>query len=80
VLVIELLSVAGESGSPRENRREESSDDNDDGTIGRGALESLNGMLLFGLTTAFLFAMIQRVWPLKSSEGYRFYQGPDPKQ
>ncbi len=30
-----------------------------------GALESLNGMLLFGLTTAFLFAMIQRVWPLR---------------
>jgi hypothetical protein len=29
-----------------------------------GALESLNGMLLFGLTTAFLFAMIQEVWPL----------------
>src|SRR3990167_5657976 len=29
----------------------------------RGALEALNGMLLFGLTTAFLFAMIQRVWP-----------------
>jgi hypothetical protein len=29
-----------------------------------GALESLNGMLLFGLTTAFLFAMIQKVWPL----------------
>ena len=29
-----------------------------------GALESLNGMLLFGLTTAFLFSMIQRVWPL----------------
>jgi hypothetical protein len=28
-----------------------------------GALESLNGMLLFGLTTAFLFAMIQKVWP-----------------
>ena len=27
-----------------------------------GALESLNGMLLFGLTTAFLFAMIQEVW------------------
>jgi hypothetical protein len=24
-----------------------------------GALEALNGMLLFGLTTAFLFAMIQ---------------------
>ena len=29
-----------------------------------GALEALNGMLLFGLTTAFLFAIIQRVWPL----------------
>ncbi len=28
-----------------------------------GALEALNGMILFGLTTAFLFAMIQRVWP-----------------
>jgi hypothetical protein len=28
-----------------------------------GALEALNGMLLFGLTTAFLFAMIQKVWP-----------------
>jgi hypothetical protein len=33
-----------------------------------GALESLNGMLLFGLTTAFLFAMIQRVWPLGSRQ------------
>jgi hypothetical protein len=29
-----------------------------------GALESLCGMLLFGLTTAFLFAAIQKVWPL----------------
>jgi hypothetical protein len=28
-----------------------------------GALEALNGIILFGLTTAFLFAMIQRVWP-----------------
>jgi hypothetical protein len=33
-----------------------------------GALEALNGMLLFGLTTAFLFAMIQRVWPLGSRD------------
>ena len=31
-----------------------------------GALEALDGMLLFGLTTAFLFAIIQRVWPLGS--------------
>jgi hypothetical protein len=31
-----------------------------------GALEALNGMLLFGLTTAFLFAMIQEIWPLGS--------------
>jgi hypothetical protein len=33
-----------------------------------GALEALNGMLLFGLTTAFLFAMIQQVWPLGSRQ------------
>ncbi|MGD0117783.1 MAG: hypothetical protein ABSD30_06945 [Candidatus Binatus sp.] len=33
-----------------------------------GALEALNGMLLFGLTTAFLFAIIQRAWPLGSRE------------
>jgi hypothetical protein len=33
-----------------------------------GALEALNGMLLFGLTTAFLFAIIQRIWPLGSRE------------
>jgi len=31
-----------------------------------GALEALNGMILFGLTTAFLFAMIQQIWPLGS--------------
>jgi hypothetical protein len=31
-----------------------------------GALEALDGMLLFGLTTAFLFAMIQEVWTLES--------------
>ena len=36
-----------------------------------GALEALNGMLLFGLTTAFLFAMIQQVWPLTLREGRR---------
>ena len=35
-----------------------------------GALEALNGMLLFGLTTAFLFAMIQKVWSLRS-RGHR---------
>jgi hypothetical protein len=31
-----------------------------------GALEALNGILLFGLTTAFMFAIIQQVWPLGS--------------
>ena len=36
-----------------------------------GALEALNGMLLFGLTTAFLFAMIQRAWPLGSRDHRR---------
>jgi len=28
-----------------------------------GALEALNGLMLFGLTTAFLFKMVQQVWP-----------------
>jgi hypothetical protein len=32
-----------------------------------GALEALNGWLLFGLSTAFLFAVIQKVWLLSSS-------------
>ena len=33
-----------------------------------GALESLNGWLLFGLTTAFLFGMVEKVW-LTDSRG-----------
>jgi len=33
-----------------------------------GALEALNGLLLFGLTTAFLYAHVQRVWPLDRGE------------
>jgi hypothetical protein len=36
-----------------------------------GALEALNGMLLFGLTTAFLFSMIQTIWPLRGREHHR---------
>jgi hypothetical protein len=31
-----------------------------------GALEALNGMILFGLTTAFLYSMIREVWRPKS--------------
>jgi hypothetical protein len=31
-----------------------------------GALEALNGVLLFGLTTAFLYGHLQRVWHLES--------------
>ena len=31
-----------------------------------GALEALNGMILFGLTTAFMFGMIQQIWPIGS--------------
>jgi len=34
-----------------------------------GTLEALNGMLLFGLTTAFLFALIQEVWPSGNRRG-----------
>jgi hypothetical protein len=31
-----------------------------------GAMESLNGAILLGLSTAFLYAMIQQAWPGKS--------------
>ena len=31
-----------------------------------GALETLNGIILFGLTLAFLLTMIQQIWPLGS--------------
>jgi hypothetical protein len=33
-----------------------------------GSLEALNGMILFGLTTAFLYGMIQRVWLAEAEE------------
>jgi hypothetical protein len=33
-----------------------------------GALEALNGLILFGLTTAFLYGMIQRAWPIEMRE------------
>jgi hypothetical protein len=36
-----------------------------------GALEALNGVILFGLTTAFLFALIQEIWPLGSRGHHR---------
>lgn len=34
-----------------------------------GAIEALNGCLLFGLTTAFLFGMIQKIWLLDRGVG-----------
>ena len=30
-----------------------------------GAIEAVNGVILFGLTTAFLYAAIHEVWPLR---------------
>lgn len=33
-----------------------------------GALEALNGLILFGLTTAFLFTVMQRAWPHTSQQ------------
>jgi hypothetical protein len=36
-----------------------------------GALEALNGTLLFGLTTAFLFAMIREVWDIERKHRQR---------
>jgi hypothetical protein len=41
-----------------------------------GALEALNGMMLFGLTTAFLFSVIQTVWPPETQNSGA---GPRPK-
>jgi hypothetical protein len=32
-----------------------------------GRLEAINGMLLFGTSTAFIFAMMQSYWPMLSS-------------
>lgn len=34
-----------------------------------GALEALNGLLLFGLTTAFLYGHVRRVWMTQDSRG-----------
>jgi hypothetical protein len=36
-----------------------------------GALEALDGIMLFGLTTAFMYGMIQLVWPLERRRGHR---------
>jgi hypothetical protein len=33
-----------------------------------GAIEALNGMMLFGLSTAFLFAVLREHWPTKSRQ------------
>ena len=30
-----------------------------------GPIEAVNGLILFGLTTAFLYAAIHQVWPLR---------------
>ena len=30
-----------------------------------GAIEAVNGVILFGLTTAFLYAAFRQVWPLR---------------
>src|ERR1700730_9202550 len=34
-----------------------------------GALEAADGMLLFGISTAFMFAVIQKYWPLFEMHG-----------
>jgi hypothetical protein len=36
-----------------------------------GALEAPNGTLLFGLTTAFLFAMIREIWDIENNQRLR---------
>jgi hypothetical protein len=44
-----------------------------------GALESLNGWLLFGLTTAFLFGMVEKVW-LSDGRGAQISAPRTPSQ
>jgi hypothetical protein len=41
-----------------------------------GPLEAISGMLLFGLSTAFLLAVMQRVWPFPQAT--RAGSSPDP--
>ena len=38
-----------------------------------GAMEALDGWLLFGLTTAFLFAAIEKVWQATNSDNQRAF-------
>ncbi len=33
-----------------------------------GALEALNGLILFGLSTAFLYGILTRAWPVAQAE------------
>ena len=33
-----------------------------------GALEAADGMLLFGISTAFLFAVLQQIWPMLTGD------------
>lgn len=43
-----------------------------------GALEALNGMILLGLTTAFLYGTIQRVWPVERRAVHHRHGSPHP--
>jgi hypothetical protein len=45
-----------------------------------GALEALNGTLLFGLTTAFLFAMIREVWDIERRQRRQAHRRGSVKQ
>lgn len=42
-----------------------------------GPLEAIGGMLLFGLSTAFLLTVLQRIWPSLSDTGSR-HRGSHP--
>jgi hypothetical protein len=43
-----------------------------------GALEALNGILAFGLTTAFLFFQMRRLWPSLSVDYQPDHERPSP--
>jgi len=45
-----------------------------------GAIEALNGCLLFGLTTAFLFGIIQKIWVLGQASKASQYRETNLKE
>ena len=56
--------LSRESDKPRHCARSSEGSNRGERLVLLGAIEAVNGLILFGLTTAFLFAAIQQVWLL----------------